>query len=418
MPRRVPKYERATVLTVVRSSHAAVVALVRRPDVVAAVGPTSATGWTAVWSEDVTPDWFGVPFVAVRETPGGVELAVYDGVDCSSVCLLDGAQQRPAVAGLGRCLAALFSSDEDRLTAALASFDGDGHTLVSLLDSHLALPELEELPPTDGVTLFRGGCEFAEFAATMCGPARLLSCGDAWQVVVPVADAVLLDLAAGLSAVARRRDRILVLWVDGGGGGFSVWRRGDVAATWTWRGRWTHVLPIELEEQAHGEAVTALRAVRADVDTVALRALLRRDAPALEVLNELLTLLDAPMVSIEVLSERDVAGRGRLIEREGPVRAVAKQASARAPPTSRSARAAAVVYAVATAVMALVSMLMTALGIAVILTEGRVVGDSASTEEDWWWVAVFGVLTLILVPSAVFRLKWSLRARRGERSEC
>ena len=70
-------------------------------------------------------------------------------------------------------------------------------------------------------------------------------------------------------------------------------------------------------------------------------------------------------------------------------------------------------YAVGTVVAAAVCVAMTALMIAVLVTDGAVTEQAGTSREDWVALAVFTALSLILIPTSVFRIR---RARRGRRA--
>jgi len=69
-------------------------------------------------------------------------------------------------------------------------------------------------------------------------------------------------------------------------------------------------------------------------------------------------------------------------------------------------------YAVGTVVAAAACVAMTVLGIAVLLTSGNAVDQSGLTSDDWALFAMFAVLSLVLVPTSVFRIRGVRRQRR------
>ncbi len=64
-----------------------------------------------------------------------------------------------------------------------------------------------------------------------------------------------------------------------------------------------------------------------------------------------------------------------------------------------------------TILAAAVTVAMALLGVAVIVTGGSVIDENGSTGSDWAFAAFFIVLSLILVPTARFRLRRAPEAR-------
>ncbi len=66
-------------------------------------------------------------------------------------------------------------------------------------------------------------------------------------------------------------------------------------------------------------------------------------------------------------------------------------------------------------VTALTVIAMTVLGIAVIVTHGSVIDEKATSSEDWVFTVVFAVLSVILAPTAVCRVRRLRHARSHSR---
>lgn len=146
-----------------------------------------------------------------------------------------------------------------------------------------------------------------------------------------------------------------------------------------------------------------------------LRALLRRKDLDEEGVASLLELLALPLSVVGTLRASHAPEQlpgVELVEQSTPRRAVA--AAMRSDWASRSVIRTRPLYltlAIGTALAAFVCLAVTVLGVAVLVTHGSVIDHTGACAEDRVFVGVFALLTVILTPTAVHRLRRS-RERR------
>lgn len=269
----------------------------------ASVGPTSRRGWTTLWSEEVEePDraGYGAQYLAIDETPDGLQLDVLLGAGAALRQVWPYAAGTPMVQNdaLAGALAELFDCrDRQRdVEELLRGGPFDPEELVESLDALLDLPELYEPIPAVAVVAFRGAHKIVRFAATIAGPALVCAKPDGWSILLASGEDETrsVQLAAGLSGAARRRDLVLEVWRDGTGSGWSLWRRGRSIAEWSWNARWWFLK----SDPVGAEALTVRRLVKAlghPVDEDSLGGLLRSNRQDHDPLAELVALLGLPM---------------------------------------------------------------------------------------------------------------------------
>lgn len=390
----------------------------------ASIAPTSRRGWTTLWSEEVKESDradYGAQYLAIDETPDGLQLDVLleAGAALRQVWQYD--DWTPMVQNdvLAGALTELFDCrDRQRdVEEFLRGGPFDPEELVESLDALLDLPELYEPIPAVAVVAYRGAHKIARFAATIAGPALVYSGADGWSILVAAGEGETgsSQLAAVLSGAAGRRHPVFLVWRDGTGSGWSLWRRGLPVADWSWNGRWRFVEsdPLGAEVQTVRRLVKVLGH---PVDENSLRVLLRSKRQDHDPLAELVALLGLPMDLLVALDQPE-----RFAERAG-VEDITKTSARRA--VLQGARggfdagtpprwpALSMAYAVGTVVAAAACVAMTALGIAVLVTNGTAVDQSGPTSDDWELFAMFAVLSLVLVPTAVFRIRRVRRWRR------
>ena len=278
------------------------------------------------------------------------------------------------------------------------------------LDSLLDLPELYEPTPAVAVVAYRGAHKIARFAASIAGPALVCREPDGWSILVASGEdeTQSIQLAAGVSAAAGRRDPLLLLWRDGTASGGSLWRRGAPVADWSWNARWRFVESDPVCAEAH----TVRRLVKAlgqPVDENLLRALLRSKRSDHDPLAELVALLKLPMDLLVSLDNpqrfRESPGVEHIVKTSAP-KAVLQGALGRfdadIPPRWPALSTA---YAIFTVLAAGFCVATTMLLIAVLATHGAVVDEAGVHHGDWIRLAWAAVLSLVLVPTAVVRMR-------------
>lgn len=390
----------------------------------ASVGPTSRRGWTTLWSEEVEEAdraGYGAQYLAIDETPDGLQLDALLGTGAAHRQVWPYAAGTPMVQNdaMAGALAELFDCRDRQgdVEELLRGGPFDPEELVESLDALLDLPELYEPIPAAAAVAYRGEHKIARFAATIAGPALVCAEPEGWSILLASGEGGgrSLALAAGLSGAARRRDVVLDVWRDGTGSGWSLWRRGWSVAEWSWNTPWWFLKP----DPAGAEAQTVGSLVKAlghPMDEISLRALLHSTRQDHDPLAELVALLGLPMNLLVALDqpERFAASAGvEDIAKTSARRAVLQGArggfDADAPPRWPTLSMA---YAVGTVVAAAVCVAMTALMIAVLATHGAVTEQAGTSREDWVYLAVFAVLSLILIPTGVFRIRRVRRWRR------
>lgn len=414
-------------MLIVRAPHELVTRRLRSAQVVASVGPTSQSGWTCVWldQDDATEpaDWGVEEYLTVEElASGSARVRARDSNGTTAVLWSsEGAAFEPRRAAT--MLAGMFDAWDHLAGLEVLCATADPYAFESGLEGLLDLPELEPGPST-GVIISDGDPMMVRTAAAVAGPGYITPVGQGWLAIAPTPIAAsgpapvagdAEDLAVAISAVVRRRDHTLVLRREAGRAGVEIWGRGGVLAGWSWGG-W------ELVDPGWAESVFCelCASINPEIHIPTLRALLRRwtsDDP----LAELIGLLGLPEV---ILRHVDATAAGQTlpdserIERLPPRRAWrAAATSSAATPTLIGHRLFYGAFTAVTVLAAVVSLAMTALGIAVIATDGSVIEQDGHSLEDWAFVGFFALftvfLTAMLAPTATFRLLRLFARPRG-----
>jgi hypothetical protein len=429
-------------LVIVNLPQDRVIAILETRAVAASIGPTSPTGWTTVWSidevwsseepsrsgegQDLLPAGCGARYFAIDEIAEGLQLDVFGGAgevlhhvwsyDPKVVPL---AQVEAVAAGL----TTMFSC-HDRQRDVEELFRGeplDPEELVESLDSLLNLPELEEPAPPVAAVAYRGEPRFARLAASIAGPAYLKAGSGRWTTLVASGEdeSRSIELAAGVSGAGGRRDVVVLIWRDGSGSGWSLWRRGNPVASGSWNGRWRHLESDPL--RAEVETVKPIvKALGPQVDENSLRALLRSSRADHDPQAEFVALLNLPSDLLEAVDNPERFGEGtgvEYVEKSSVRKAVFQGArgdfDSGAPAKWRILLTG---YAIGTVLAAGVCLAITALAVAVLVTDGAVANQTGVGGDDWAMLAMFGVLSLVLVPTAVVRMRRVRRRRQAERA--
>jgi hypothetical protein len=310
---------------------------------------------------------------------------------------------------------------EDALGAVrslLTEDDLDIESFWDRLDGLLDLPELAAPEPERCVVATRGDPAVMRMAAAIAGPTWILPLDPGWAVAIPAhdEDAQADVLAAAISGAAKRRERTVHIWSHGSAVGLQIWRRGSLEVSWSWGTAWETIVTEPLEFES--EVCDAIAALNPDLHLPSLRALLRQDRldeAAVASLLELLGLPDSIWQTLAASRTPDRIPGAELIHK-----ATARQATLAAMRSDWADRRQVrnrplyLVYAIGSAVAALVCLAMTCLGVAVLLTDGAVVDQSGVTAEDWLFLGAAAVLTIVLIPTAIYRLR---RSRKREEAE-
>lgn len=415
-------------LLIVKLPQEQVIAAVETQGVIGSIGPTSARGWTTLWSPEAEEPSLvdcGAPYLAIDETAEGLHLDVFLGTGevirqawpYGPNAPISPAEQTEAMAA---GLTELFECPDRKrdLVALLGGGPSDPEELAESLDPLLDLPELFEPTPAVAVVAYRGPHKIARFAATIAGPALVHAGAEGWSILVAAGEDETRSsqLAAGVSGAAGRRDPVLLIWRDGLASGWSLWRRGLPVADWSWNARWRFVEsdPLGFEAQTVRSLV---KAMGAPVNENSLRALLRSQRSNPDPLAELVALLSLPrdlLVSLDNPGQfRAIIGVEHVAKTSAP-KAVLQGAlggfDAGTPSRWPSMSTA---YAIFTVLAAVFCVAVTILLIAVLATDGAVVDEAGWGRGDWARLAWAAVLSLVLVPTAVVRMR---RVRRRQKA--
>lgn len=290
----------------------------------------------------------------------------------------------------------------------LSSGGLDADSLIARLEELLVLPELGAPLPQRLLLLASGDPAMVRMAAAIAGPAWVLPADSSWNLTIPARqeEAAPLQLGAGISAATRRRERTVLVWRHGTTVGLQVWRGGFMDASWAWAHGWETVVadPWELETSV----CDAICPIQPDLHLPTLRALLRQTELDDASLDRLADLLKLPSGLAATLRDsalpKDIPG-AELIEETTPRSAwLATMRSDWARGPLIRSRSLYIAYAVGTLIAALVCLGMTVLGIAIVLTDGSAVDQTGVTTEDRAFVGIFALLTLVLAPTAIYRL--------------
>ncbi len=413
-----------------KAPQASVASILTSTGVTGSVGPTSATGWTAAWL-DTLPDQeidlaSAGTFLLIDDLPSGTRMVLRDEHGAAMALTWPPQKEDAPADAAARQLASMFGAPEAaaKLEALLTDADHDAETLTSDLADVVELPELIERSPRAAAVFTRADVAIVRLAGAIAGPTWLTEAGDGWTIAQSTvepeeAEFAGAELAASISAAGSRRDRTLLLWRDGEASGFTIWRHGSIEGIWSWNGRWRDIDDDEAALTKETVCAEALAAIARDrPDMFRLRELLRRGDHAEDALSELAVLLGIPCDSLTVLDQATTPRPGpqaELVKRSTP--SAAWWATVRQPrsrPVHGWLRPIYLAYTVGTIVAALFSTGMAILGIGVIATGGSLIDEPQVTFEDWAFTGLFALLSVTLVPTAVFRVR---RLRMAETTE-
>lgn len=418
---------------IVRGRHEDAVAHLRERELEGTVGPTSASGWTCIWLD------FGPEYPSGIDDPVGLGFAESVWVEDTVRGLLMEVRR----SGVTERLTFRPAADPDqvnRVAVAVVDLFGpsmalaevqellsrdtlDDNELAEGLETLLALPELRPTEPSPAspertIIATRGDESMVRMALTIAGPAWALPPDQGWTIAMAApagSDQPAEVLAAAVSATTKRRDRTVLIWRRDSSLGLQVWRRGTLQASWTWGTGWDTVVTDSLEFET--SVCDEILAVNPSLHLPTLRSLMRRPDLDKESVATLLGVLGLPPCAHHALSMGADPGRlpdAAFIDRGTTTRAwIDAVAVDHAQWVTRMQRSRFYpAYAIGTAVAALVCLLLAVMGAAVLITDGSVVDEAGATSEDWLTFGILATLTVVLVPTAVVRLK---RLRGGRR---
>lgn len=411
-------------MLLVRANHDDVVAVLRAADTDGLVGPSAASGWTWLWVDDESLEaieHLDFPaYLWADETRSGLRIELRrPGGSAQRVSWTQGSDT-VAMDALVTALVNEFgppgSSDEVR--ALLARTDLDPDLFWDGLERLLDLPAVESAEPERCVLATRADPTLVRLGAAIAGPAWIMPVESGWTVLAPAGDTDSAGdvLAAAVSGATKRRDRVVLLWTRDEAFGLQVWRGGSIDVSWSWAGDWETVAsdPLAFE----GEVADAITGLNPKLHVPSLKALLRRkhlDAGAADSLVELLGLPGRVAATLRSSVPAEGLPGAELLQRATPKDAAV--AAFRADWADRRRirnRPLYLAYAVGTAVAAVVCTALTGLGIAIWMTDGSVIGQAGASNEDRVFVGVSALLALVLIPTAIYRLR---RARQDRLTE-
>lgn len=386
------------------------------------VGPAATSGWACVLLDGdaarVAADLGLVTYLWAGEDRSGLTVGFGQRGAKSRRVAWRQARDTAETDGLADALVGQFgpATALGEVRTLLAREDLDVAGFWAGLESLLKLPELDVPTPERCVVATRGDAAMARLAAGIAGPSWLAPDESGWTIVIPsfTEDAPFEALAAATSSAVRRRDRVVLVWALGDALGLQVWRAGSLEVGTSWGTGWEAVVSDQLAFEA--AVVAAVTQLNPGLHEPSLRALLRRTQLDDRALAALLDVLGLPGGVAGILRMSDAPEHipgAELVSRMSPRHVT--RAALRSDRPDRAVvrmRPLYLAYAVVTALAALVCLAMTGLQVAVLVTDGSVVDQPGASSQDRWFVGVFAVLTLVLVPTAIYRLR---RARqRGE----
>jgi len=389
------------------------------------VGPTSASGWTAVWCETLEPLAPLGKFVAVDEgwTDETAEerlwlRVVVDGTssiwDWSDHSATE-AEVRTAAQAL--CHAFVAPEPDDALIVSLATAIAD-EELMAGLDELFDPPELDEEDVRQRRTLVAhrgdlvGAHVAARIAAGEIGPLDAADLEDSWVLLRPE-NAVDADrLAFAVTDGTSRRSLTVALW-RGAGDACGVWvidRYGSRVPA-SWNTRWWR--PAGPDLQQRDTAARALAgAVGSDVDQLALSDLARSRANARDPLAELASLLSLPQDALAVLDDGPAAPTLKDVE---PATWWRASWDAVRPPTLGASpdtpHWAGIGTLVAVLAIMLVMLALTVVVAGTLITDGSLVEQDGVTRAAW----AFGGFSALLLAFYAWLSTWLIRRNLRDR---
>jgi hypothetical protein len=377
------------VLIVARASQEVVVGALAGAD--ADVGPTSATGLTAVWCSGDEPvrALGGVDLVAVWDEPEQGHVVLHlrcDGREEDRVWPLEVAgpaavppTSRTVVDALRQVLGDPVAPVHDAF-ADVRSAEG----LTTLLEEHFALPVLDPVRRR-AVTLHRGRHADARIAgriAAGAGGVGVTDLGGRWTALHADHPASQQLVTLSAAAAGRRRSLVLQLWRgDGKAAGFDLVLRDRSVAQVGWDDGWRR--PADEGWQTRDEIAGVLaHHVGGDVDVPALRALLRARTRATDPLARLVALLGLPPEALDVLDGTTSAPDADRVQHAGWWRVVWEESRAEAAAGLRRTQLWALV------VTGVLSTAVLVFALALVATDGALVDHPGATVVDWLLVPV------------------------------
>lgn len=388
-------------LALVRAPHPAVVSALQA-DGVGIVGPTAASGWTAVWlpdAERVLP--LGDVVSIEEDDDGDLTLGVHaSGRSHVWTWSCDPEDRSPSeVQDASRSLCEVFGRPErERELADLLQDVPGAEDVASSLDLVLGLPALDEPAHERAVALTRADRTAAHVAARVLageiGRTGFVTLEHGWSAIRPLdaADAhemVTPTLAAG--ADGRHRAALSLWRGPGGTSGFLIALGPDEVSAVAWNTDWRD---LGTEGWEHRDAVATTLAEHVgtgDVDVAELRALVRARTWNGDPLAHLAFLLGLPRTALAILDDHDNAPALELVEPASMWRVVWDAAKETNREPRITARWLQLTIAVAAILIGLVGLAAAATGYAVIATDGAFVDQDGVDARDWAFTVMFTV---------------------------
>ncbi|WP_418274931.1 hypothetical protein ACNHYB_08585 [Isoptericola jiangsuensis] len=366
------------------------------------VGPTSATGLTAVWctgDEPIRALTGAVDLVAVWDEPDEGHVVLHlsrDGVDRDAVwpLHLSADPQPPSTRArddLSTDLCAFFGVDaRPGLAPAMADVRRAEH-LTDLLEEHFEVPVLDPVR-TRAVTVHRGHPSDSRIAARLTAGGgsgvEITPVGERWTVLDAGDPGVQQVVTLATAAAGSRRAVVLQLWRgDGAAAGFELVHRDHVIAQGSWDDGWRRSADEDWPARDAVAEVLARR-VGGEVDLPALRALLRARTRTGDPLARLVEVLGIPAATLDVLDGTSTAP-AEVAEPAGPWRVLWDE-SRRGADSGLPIGPRWVQLTVA-ALAGLVSLVLLVLGVGVVATDGALLDHAGVTASDWLILPVAGV---------------------------
>lgn len=273
------------------------------------------------------------------------------------------------------------------------------------LGSAVGLPDIDPPQPRTAVVLAQIPEKRMRAAGSLATatlvPVELSALDDGWSLLQPTTDAetsdelaIIVGTALQAGNLGHRGRRVLLLWrSEGATSGAMVFHRSRMVASMVWSSSWTE--PALSGWEVRDEITEEFARLSRDrpVDSARLRALFRSDDVPDDPLATLVDVLGVPPEAIGALDRTPSAPGREELAPFGFWRNFWALLNG-ADPSESIPRSWAFGFGALAMLVTGVFAAMFALEIAVIATDGSIVDESSSTNEDWAWTAGFGVATL------------------------
>lgn len=368
------------------------------------VGPTAASGWTAVWLPDAERLLPLGDVVSIEEDDDGyLALGVHAGGQSRVWAWPYDPEGRPTseVEDAARSLCEVFERpNRERELASLLLDAPEAEDIASSLDMVFDLPQLDDPAPERSIAVTRADTTSARMAARILagdmGRTGFAVLDGGWSVIRPLdAPHLHATVALTLAAGSDTRHPALSLWRGPGtSSGFLLALDTDTVSTVTWNTQWRDLDNEGWERRDAVASALAQHLGSGDDELTELRTLVRARTWHGDPLARLAFLLGLPSAILALLDEHDDAPRLDLVKPASTWRVVWEAAMEIQREPWITARWLQLTIAVAAIVIGLVGLAAAGMGYAVIATDGAFVEQDGVDAGDW----LFTVMMTVFAP--------------------